>query len=76
MRIVAGSLLSGYLTMLFIVNFTPAQRWLSALAEDILREKLHTAVSIDRVELGLFNRIILHGLRVNDRQNVPMISAH
>ncbi len=75
MRIVAGSLLSGYLTMLFIVNFTPAQRWLSALAEDILREKLHTAVSIDRVELGLFNRIILHGLRVNDRQNVPMISA-
>lgn len=71
----AGILLGGYLLLLFLVNFTPLQHGLARMIEKGLEDKLHTEVRISRLEIGLFNRIVLHDVYIEDRQKVPMLSS-
>lgn len=40
-----------------------------------LQQKLHTRVSIGRVDIGLFNRVTLTDIQLYDRQNHPLLSA-
>ena len=75
-RIVAGILLGGYLLLLFVVNFTPIQHLLADMVENALKEKLGTEVKISRVEIGLFNRVILHDVYIEDRQRAPMLTGN
>ncbi len=75
MRIVAGILIGGYLILLVVANFTPCQRWLADIVENALEDKLQTEVSIDRLELGLFNRVLLHDVRIKDRQKADLLKA-
>ena len=64
-----------YLLLLIAANFTPAQRYLAGLVEDVLSEKLKTKVEIDRLELGLFNRVTLHGVCVFDQGGDTLLNA-
>ncbi|MGN1353454.1 MAG: translocation/assembly module TamB domain-containing protein [Alloprevotella sp.] len=67
--------ISLYLLLLIAANFPPAQRYLAGLAEGILSEKLQTKVEIDRLELGLFNRVTLHDVRVFDQMGDTLLNA-
>lgn len=51
------------------------QKYLAGVAEKALREKLKTEVRIDRLEIGLFNRVILHDVDIKDRKNLPLLSS-
>lgn len=64
-----------YLLLLIAANFPPAQRYLAGLAEGILSEKLQTKVEIDRLELGLFNRVTLHDVCVFDQAGNTLLNA-
>lgn len=67
--------ISLYLLLLIAANFSPAQRYLAGLAEGILSEKLQTKVEIDRLELGLFNRVTLHDVCVFDQMGDTLLNA-
>lgn len=61
--------------MLFGLNAGPVQRWLGGLAADLLRERLDTEVRVDRLEVGLFNRVTLRGVGLKDRAGRPLLEA-
>lgn len=61
---------------MFVVNFTPIQHLLADMVENALKEKLGTEVKISRVEIGLFNRVILHDVYIEDRQRAPMLTSN
>lgn len=58
------------------MNFTPIQHLLADIVENALKEKLGTEVKISRVEIGLFNRVILHDVYIEDRQRAPMLTSN
>lgn len=70
-----GALLAGYLLLLVVANFEPVQRWLAGVAASALADKLDTDVHIGRVEIGLFNRVILHDVCVKDRAGENLLCS-
>ena len=58
-----------------LVNFTPSQKWLTDQVEASLKDHLHTEISIDRVEIGLFNRVTLHDVLIYDQTGKEMLKA-
>lgn len=75
LRVVAASLLGLYLVLLFIANATPARHYLADVAASYLHDKLHTKVSIESVELGLFNRLTLRNVYIEDQKKKPLLKA-
>lgn len=69
------TLLLGYMACLFIVNFQPSQRWMGEYVSQLLSDKLGTDVQVDRVEVGLFNRVMLHHVTVLDQSGIKMLEA-
>ncbi len=67
--------MTGYLLLLLFANFSPCQRMLADIAEDVLSEKLKTDVKIGNLELGLFNRILLYDVQIKDKKNVDLLTA-
>lgn len=62
--------------MLIVLSYIPAvQRGLSALASKQLSTLLNTKVQIGRIDLGLFNRIILDDVRIMDQNNQNLLNA-
>ncbi|MEY3053416.1 MAG: hypothetical protein RLY31_3201, partial [Bacteroidota bacterium] len=53
----------------------PVQRKVVRLATDYLSETLHTKVSVSSVYVGLFNRVYLHGVYVEDQAGDTLLSA-
>ena len=74
-RFLAALILSAYLLLLVLVNFGPAEQWLTRQIEDRLAEVVQTEVSIGRVELGLFNRATLHDVVLKDQAGKTMLQA-
>ena len=60
--------------MLF-VNLPIAQSWLGGLASRLLSDKLATDVRIERVKIGLFNRLTLHQVCVADTMGDTLLRA-
>lgn len=69
------TLLGLYVLLLAVLNFGPSQRMLTQMAATELSQLLGTRVAIGRVEVGLFNRIMLHDVRIEDRQRTDMLQA-
>lgn len=51
------------------------QRWGAETAADILSDKLNTKVSINRIKVGIFNRVIIDGIKLYDRQDTLMLDV-
>ncbi len=51
------------------------QRGVTLLASKVLKDVLHTELSIGRVDLGYFNRVILDDVLVKDRRGKDMLRA-
>ena len=74
-RIIAGVLLGAYLLILLLLNFSPANRWLTQIIETALEKKLATELNIGQVEVSLFDRVILHDVLLKDQQGRDMLTA-
>ena len=57
-----------------IVTYIPqTQNYLGRKVADAIADKLGTHVSIGRVDLGLFNRVIIDDVRIKDKQQKDML---
>lgn len=59
-----------------MLNFSPSQRFIANEVEVALSDRFHTSVKIDGIDIGLFNRIIIHGLDIKDQSNKPLLSCN
>ncbi len=75
MRIVVGTALVVYLLLLLAVNFGPVKRIVTRSVAEAAAEQLHTTVSIGDVQIGLFNRVVLTDVTINDQQRAAMLKA-
>ena len=74
-RIVLATILGAYLLLLLAVNYGPVQEWLGREAAKMLSEKVGAPVEIGRAELGLFNKVTLHDVKMQDRDHRDMLDA-
>ena len=59
---------------LMIVSYIPqTQNYLGRKVAEAIADKLGTQVSIGRVDLGLFNRVIIDDVRIKDKQQQDML---
>ncbi len=75
MRVVVGLLLGLYLLLLFGLNAPPVQRWMGQTVASALQKQLQTAVSVGRMEVGLFNRVTLRDVEMDDRGGKSLLEA-
>ncbi len=68
-------LLGLYVSLVILIQLPFMQRWLGGVVGDALSRKLGTAVSIGRVDLGFFNRLIIDDVVIKDQQQADMVSA-
>lgn len=61
--------------MLFVLKFPTTQRLITSFAEKTLSQKLKTKVSIGAVEVGLFNRVVLKEVTVEDQSGKEMLHS-
>ncbi len=69
------SLLALYLIIVVALRMTSVQQFIGQQVADALSQKLGTKVSVGRVDLGLFNRIIIDDLTIWDQQKKEMLRA-
>ena len=75
MRVVLCILLGAYLLLLLVLNFGPSRAFLTKTLQEAIADKLHTEVSIGDVQVGLFNRLIISDVKINDQKHRPLLSA-
>lgn len=61
--------------LLAIINFGPANRVLTETTTEIISDKIGSNVFIGKLEIGLFNRLILKDITINDKTNQPLLKA-
>lgn len=64
------------LTLSVLINLGAVQNWAVDAAAGLASRKLGTKVSIDHVDLGLFNRLQVEGFYVEDYQGDTLLYAH
>ena len=69
------SLLALYLIVVVALRTTSVQQFLGHQVADAISQKLGTKVSVGRVDLGFFNRIIMDDVIIWDQQQKEMIRA-
>ncbi len=74
-RWLLASALCAYLLLLVGVNARPCQTYLGGVAGGALSDLLGTEVRVERVVIGLFNRVELDGVEVFDRESAEMLKA-
>ena len=74
-RFILCLLIGGYLLLLGLFKIPFCQRAVTQLASQTLSSALHTRVSIGEVEVGLFNRVLLRDVHLEDQQGRPLLTA-
>lgn len=77
-RITTGVIwfLIGICVLPFILLQIPTiQEYIAGQTATLLSDKIGVPVSVDRINYGLFNRIIIDGVTINDRQQQEMIKS-
>ncbi len=69
------TLIALYLLLVILLHLSPVQGYLGKQVSSVLSEKLGTEVSIGRVDLGFFNRIIIDKLHILDQQGDSLLDA-
>ena len=71
--ILVGLVVGLYLGIIILLNIPFVQSKIASAVTDAMKEKLHTELSIGKVDIGLLNRIIIENVKVNDLQNKQML---
>ena len=74
-NILIWALIGLYLAIAVLVNIPAVQSYLGSRVSAALSRKLNTNVNVGRVDLGLFNRIIVDDVSFKDQQNQEMLKA-
>ena len=69
----SGIIIGFYLMLLALCNIPFMQNWGAKTASGFLAEKLQTKVEIERIKLGIFNRVIVDGGKLYDKQDTLML---
>ena len=69
------SLVALHIVVLLAIQLPSVQSWLGSKAGTALSEKLGTNATVGRVELGLFNRIIIDNVCIPDLQGDTLLRA-
>lgn len=64
-----------YALLLICVNSSAVQQWTAKKAAHVLSEKIGTEVRIKSVHIGLFNRIDLDSVYIEDREGEKLLTA-
>ena len=72
---VVWSLAGLYLLTVIAVRVPAVQRWLAEKTAGVLEQKLGTRVSVGRIDLGMFNRIIVDDVLILDQEKREMVKA-
>jgi len=64
-----------YLLSVALLHVPAVQRGVTFLISEALKDILHTELSIGRVDLGYFNRIILDDVRIKDQKKKDLLKA-
>ena len=70
------SLIGLYVLLLVAIHLPVTQRYLGGVVADAIGKKLNTEVTVGRVDLGFFNRIIVDDVKIKDQQGLQMIHAN
>jgi len=57
------------------LNFSPVQTWIVKKVAGNLSERLHTKVTVQKVDLAFFNKVSVQGLMIEDRNKDTLIYA-
>ena len=76
LRCIVCTIIGAYILLLAILNFGPTERILTQIVATELSQTLHTNVSIGKIEIGLFNRIIINDICIKDKQNWNRTASH
>ena len=74
-RTIVCTLLAGYLLLLGFLNFSPTEQYMSRVVAQMLSEKIGSEVTIENIEVGLFNRLIINGIEVKDKRNKSLLKS-
>ena len=58
-----------------LINVPYIQRALANTVAELVANTLHTKVEVGRIDLGLFNRIIIDNTTIYDQDGKPMVKA-
>lgn len=75
-RIVVWGLIGFHIGLVILFNIPAVQGKLAALASSELRKILNTEVSVGHVELGLFNRIHIENVLLNDLHGKELLKVN
>jgi len=65
----------GYLALLLFTASPWAGQWMARKVATLLSEQLETDVTVGRIQLGLFNRIVIDDLLLHDQQGDTLLAA-
>ena len=69
------SVIGLYLLIVILLHVAAIQRFIGAKVADAVAQKLGTEVQIGKVDLGLFNRIIIDNFSVKDQKHKKLLNA-
>ena len=69
------SLLTLYVVLIVLIHLPFVQSWLGSVVAGAVSKKLGTEVSVGRVDLGFFNRLIIDDVTIKDQRQADMIQA-
>ena len=76
LRTLVCTILGAYILLLGILNYAPTNKMLSNYVAQELSHKIGSKVSIDNIQIGLFNRLIINNICISDRQHEILLKAH
>ena len=74
-NIIIWTLVTIYFTVITLLNIPAVQTFIGSEIAGVIAAKLHTSVSISRVDVGFLNRIIIDGVRIDDLRGKQMFQA-
>ncbi len=69
------SLLALYVSLIVLIQLPFMQRWLGQMVAGAIGNKLGTEVTVGRVDLGFFNRLIVDDVIINDQRQQQLLNA-
>jgi hypothetical protein len=68
-----GVIIGSYVILVALLQIPAFQRGASSIIADALSNKLNTKVSVERVDMGLFNRVVAYNINIEDQKHKPML---
>lgn len=70
-----GTIIGLYLTLLLLTSLPSVQRWVGSVASRQLSAELETSVTVGKLRLGLFNRVVADDILILDQSGDTLLRA-